>query len=99
MKKKNAPPYSLVARLQLQRNPLWTGTLALYPIVSDNKRTGYRPRPVKEAEAIELFGLLDMKSRPGFQKEFSLEKDDRGWYFSRSFTIYPKNAPLQNSII
>lgn len=91
-KKNNAPPYSLICRLQLQRNPHWTGIIELYPIVSDNRKTGYRPRPVQEAEAIELFDLLGMRSQLNFQKDFSLDMNERGWFMSRSFTKGTKYA-------
>ena len=44
---KKAPPYSLVARLELEENgPSVTKRLRLYPIESDNRKTGFMSRTV-----------------------------------------------------
>ena len=56
-----APPYSLAARLRLAADAdgrtRITG-LRLYPIVSDNRRTDYRPRPVTREEAADVRRLF-----------------------------------------
>ena len=81
----NAPPYSLIGRLSLGRSHSgWTGTLKLYPIVSDNRQTGYRPRPVKETEALEVFQFLSTGRKLDFDRAFELQRDERGWYIART---------------
>lgn len=90
-KRNNAPPYSLICRLDLKRaDDLWAGSLRLYPIVSDNRETGYRPRPVREAEAIEIYSLLDRHVEKGFREAFVLERDERGWYLARTTPLSPR---------
>ncbi len=56
----NAPPYSLVGRLVVE--PEGDGLakrLQLLPIVTDNRLTDFRPRPVTEAEFAEVTSLLE----------------------------------------
>ena len=56
-----APPYSLAARLRLVADADGRTRiigLRLYPIVSDNRRTDYRPRPVTQDEAAEVRRLF-----------------------------------------
>lgn len=56
-----APPYSLAARLRLAPGADGRTRIAglrLYPIVSDNRRTDYRPRPVTQDEALDVQRLL-----------------------------------------
>ncbi|MEX0827656.1 MAG: CapA family protein, partial [Haliea sp.] len=89
-KRNNAPPYSLICRLDLKRaDSRWAGTLRLYPIVSDNRGTRYRPRPVREAEALEIYSLLDHNTESGFREAFVLERDERGWYLARTTPLSP----------
>ncbi|NEE04096.1 CapA family protein [Phytoactinopolyspora halotolerans] len=77
--KLGAPPYSLVARLTLSHGER---TLRLYPIVTDNRRTGYQSRPVTAAEFTEVHTLLaDRTNAPDdFRREFRAAEDDRGRY-------------------
>ena len=49
------PPYSLMARLTISSTQM---LLRLYPIVTDNRRTGYQPRPVTATELAEVWELL-----------------------------------------
>jgi len=64
--------------------------LKLYPIVSDNRATGYRPRPVREVEAIELHNILESNGPLGFSEAFMLDRDERGWYLARISPISPR---------
>ena len=90
-KRKKAPPYSLICRLDLKRaESRWAGTLRLYPIVSDNRETRYRPRPVREAEALEVYNLLDQHTEAGFREAFVLERDERGWHLVRTTPLSPR---------
>jgi len=54
-----SPPFSLVARLVARPRPHgWSVSVRLYPIVSDNRLTDYRPRFVTDAEFDQVRGLL-----------------------------------------
>jgi len=66
---KQAPPYSLIARLQLGETP----RLLLYPIVTDNARVDYRPRFATRAEFVRARNLLGL----GLPAE---AEDAYGWY-------------------
>jgi hypothetical protein len=74
----DAPPYSFVARLMI--GGAKQVSLRLYPFMCDNRRTGYRSRPVEKAELAEIFSILREKSRdpPRFDAAFSLGDDPRG---------------------
>lgn len=79
-----APPYSLVARLDLARESGLAGCLRLYPILSDNRVTGFRPRPVDSSEAREVHALLRNRaaSASDFDAAFALARDERGWHLA-----------------
>lgn len=66
-----APPYSLVARITVSADRI---LLRLYPIVTDNRRTGYQPRPVTNAELTEVWELLLARTNAPaeFRREFDL---------------------------
>jgi poly-gamma-glutamate capsule biosynthesis protein CapA/YwtB (metallophosphatase superfamily) len=84
-KKLKAPPYSMVARLDLQSvEGRWATRLRLYPIVSDNSATNFFPRPVNEEEAKEVFGILQRRGQHTFNQEFSLGQDHRGYFVERT---------------
>lgn len=91
--KLNAPPFSLVARLDLeQQGGGIAGCLRLYPIVSDNLETGFRPRPVREREALEVYDVLAGRGDSGFRDDFTLELNERGWHLHRSMPLSPRVA-------
>jgi UDP-N-acetylmuramoyl-tripeptide--D-alanyl-D-alanine ligase len=83
--KYGALPFSLVARLEvgLDKSGIW-GSLRLYPIFSDNRRTGFRPRPVTESEAIPIRDILQARSSTWDASKASiyLDRDERGWFVS-----------------
>jgi poly-gamma-glutamate capsule biosynthesis protein CapA/YwtB (metallophosphatase superfamily)/D-alanine-D-alanine ligase-like ATP-grasp enzyme len=84
-KKLKAPPYSMVARLDLQSvEGRWATRLRLYPIVSDNIATNFFPRPVNEQEANDVFGILQRQGQRIFSQEFSLGQDHRGYFVERT---------------
>ncbi len=82
------PPYSLAATLGLAS----TGSdlhrsLKLYPLLSDNRLTDYRPRFVDAGEFDEIRALLTMRN-PGLTKEadaFRVGYDGIGWHFQIHF--------------
>lgn len=92
-RKYGAPPFSLVARLDVTGGQAGCAALLkLYPIVSDNRATGYRPRPVDQAEAIEVAAALrERETAPGrFDREFALSHDGRGWFFAPRSALSPR---------
>jgi hypothetical protein len=90
--KLKAPPYSLVSRLELDCGVERRAALRLYPIVSDNKRTGYTPRPVDREEAGEVFALMKAKAPDAekFSRRFRLALDARGWHLSLRRPLSPR---------
>lgn len=91
-KKNNAPGYSFVARLDIEfAKGTPTGDLRLYPIVSDNRRTGFRPRPVTESEMADVVAAL--KSRPlcvGFESYLRVNLDSRGFHLQVLGDLSPR---------
>ncbi|NNK79210.1 MAG: hypothetical protein HKP40_10905 [Litoreibacter sp.] len=93
--KLGAPPFSLVARLNLQRHAKrWATRLRLYPIVSDNRITGFSPRPVTEKEALEVYDILTERGQRIFQQSFSLGQDSRGYFVERAGPVSRRCAQL-----
>ena len=82
--KLGVPPYSLVARLKLVKiDNRWSYRLRLYPIVSDNRRTLYQPRPVTEEEMVDVYNVLTAKGQRIFQQEYHLGQDGRGYFLEK----------------
>ncbi|MDR4653267.1 MAG: CapA family protein [Nitrosomonas sp.] len=80
--KHNAPPYSLIACLNLQEKAgVISSVLKLYPILTDNQRTAYQSRPVNETEITEVAELL-LRHSPSVPNEtFKWKYDYFGYYF------------------
>lgn len=79
----DAPPYSLLARLIVRaEGDLLRRGLHLYPIVTDNLRTGYQTRFVTEQEFAEVQRLLQDQSRDaaGARPSVSCGEDAHGRY-------------------
>jgi UDP-N-acetylmuramoyl-tripeptide--D-alanyl-D-alanine ligase len=90
----DAPPFSLVARLDVERKGSGlTAALRLYPIVSDNLTTHFRPRPVQAVEAVEVYDVLLRRSGGGVRDDFALERDERGWCLTATRPISPRFVP------
>lgn len=92
-----APPYSLVARLEVAREEHGlSGCLRLYPILSDNRTTGFRPRPVSSSEARELHAQLRGRAASAgeFDATFALDRDERGWHLASVGAISRRIGPL-----
>jgi UDP-N-acetylmuramoyl-tripeptide--D-alanyl-D-alanine ligase len=86
----HAPPFSLVARLDLERQSSGlTADLRLYPIVSDNLATHFRPRPVQASEAVEVHDVL-FRRGGAVRDDFALERDERGWCLTATRPISPR---------
>jgi UDP-N-acetylmuramoyl-tripeptide--D-alanyl-D-alanine ligase len=82
--KLNASPFSAIVRLTLQRHGKeWRDHLRLYPIHSDNRATGFRPRPVNEVEAKDVFAYLSTQEPRLFEPWYALGHDERGWFIER----------------
>jgi len=56
-------PFSLVVRLAFGSDPAAPPAIRLYPIFSDNRITGYRPRPAGEAEANTVLSAIQSRKR------------------------------------
>jgi|GEM_PF-1271463 hypothetical protein len=84
-KKFDIKPYSLIGRLRLRlQNGHVNRTLNLYPIQSDNRRTGYQSDFVSEAEfdKVMRFYMPTTSPRNGIQSCVITGKDKFGYYFS-----------------
>lgn len=85
-----SPTFSLVARLEIEDGDPVTGIgadLHIYPIMSDNRETGFRPRPVRKSEAVQVYNILAGQSGARFREDFDLEHGDRGWYIGRTIPL------------
>ncbi len=61
-KKLNAPPYSLVACLQItEENLNWNINCRFYPIITDNKRTKYNSRTLMQSEKQKFEHFINSK--------------------------------------
>lgn len=61
----SAHPYSLIAMVILEpEDKGFTGEVRLYPIMSDNRRTGYKSRFVSGEEFLEVLALLEQNCKP-----------------------------------
>lgn len=91
---KGAPPYGLIARVQASAADRDDAAappalrVALYPIITDNKRTNYRPRFVTGAEFGAVEALLSAHS-PDAMAEARRGRDAHGWFLE----LPPPPAP------
>ncbi len=77
----SAPPLSLIARLDLKPEiEGWSSALKLYPIVTDNRRTGFQVQPVDRAMLASAYSLLAERApdASAFRSHFELGEDERG---------------------
>ncbi|HVR68195.1 MAG TPA: CapA family protein [Verrucomicrobiae bacterium] len=85
---RKVPPYSLAARLELSNEgAALQRKLKLYPLLSENRKTNFRPRFVDAAEFDEIGALLKMRN-PGLSKDadaFRTGCDGIGWHFEIHF--------------
>jgi len=69
----NAPPFSLVARLRLRPDGEdWRRAIRLYPIVSDNRLTDYKPRLLRDDE-LDSVRYLAVERRRGTRLRHGLD--------------------------
>jgi UDP-N-acetylmuramoyl-tripeptide--D-alanyl-D-alanine ligase/cyanophycin synthetase/poly-gamma-glutamate synthesis protein (capsule biosynthesis protein) len=78
-----AAPYSLVAKLAFASRR--GQTLRLYPIFSDNEKTGYQPRFVDDAEFEAVLDLLQSHSPDGegLTRQAARGRDETGLYLEQ----------------
>jgi UDP-N-acetylmuramyl pentapeptide synthase/acylphosphatase/poly-gamma-glutamate capsule biosynthesis protein CapA/YwtB (metallophosphatase superfamily) len=89
----SAPPYSLVARLELTaENDGWSSELRLYPIVTDNRRTKFRVQPVDQPLLTEVYSLLSEKAPDSgsFRSNFKPAEDDYGQHIKLIRPLSPR---------
>ncbi len=80
-RKMKALPYSLIVRLELEEQPqLWAVKEKYYPLFSDNKKSNFKPRPLKTSEAEELLAELEQKNQDQTAPPLALETDQKGCY-------------------
>ena len=83
--KLNALPYSMLVRLQIEENNGgWKAEPHFYPIVTDNRKTGFNVRLADSKECYELYGKLIKKTdnANGFITIYEKSKDQHGYFFS-----------------
>ncbi len=81
-KKFNVPPYSLIFHLEsIERETGWHSREKFYPLLTDNRKTGFNTRPVNEGEAEFLLKLMRKKTPPGTPGKLSSGKDRQGNFF------------------
>lgn len=83
----DAPPFGLVARLEVEPKGerVWRVNLKAYPILSNNRDTGYKPRPVTAEEFERVAEVVGSKSGASFSERFKAGRDERGWGFCYDF--------------
>jgi UDP-N-acetylmuramoyl-tripeptide--D-alanyl-D-alanine ligase len=82
------PPYSLAARLELTADgPALKRRLKLYPLLSENRLTNFRPRFVDAAEFATVRSILTERNPSLSQEADSLSSgyDGFGWHFEIDF--------------
>lgn len=85
--KYDAPPYGLVARVGLDyKDGRWQVQLRLYPILSDNQRSGHRPSPVDEQGFRDVWAALTKMDLDGsFARHARAARDSLGYHIAFSF--------------
>jgi hypothetical protein len=84
-KRRNLPPYSFIARLNIQNiNNSLVQKMLLYPIISDNIMTDFKPRFVEEQEFNQVRAILTSHSFNMLEntKFFDFGQDTYGYYVS-----------------
>ena len=77
----SAPPFSLVARLTMGlEDDRWSSSLKLYPLVTDNVRTDFRPHAINSAALSRVYTLLadTAPNEADFREHFEPDEDERG---------------------
>lgn len=81
-KKMQAPPYSLIIKLQLlESEGDWIIEPQYYPIVTDNKLTDFNVRRANELESRELLNILNSKVKNRLPTRLDIKENDEGYYF------------------
>lgn len=83
-RKNKAHPYSWVIRFTFtEKEDTWEIEPRFYPIVTDNRRTGFSPRPINESEARKLTHLLHERAGQRKSKTFyGIHQDELGFYYT-----------------
>lgn len=87
-------PYSLVARLQLAPGK---ARLRLYPFFCDNRVSGFRNRPVTDAEFDEVLATLERRPIPHgpLRDAFGPGRDERGFYLETRGALSPRFGTMR----
>ena len=86
--KHGVPPFSLLAEITIVAASASPIVLRLYPIVTDNKKTDYRPRYVTDREFTKVMDLQRNRSNLGerFDEIVSNGRDEFGLFLEYRFT-------------
>lgn len=87
--KLSVPPYSLIAKVIITETETgWATNLMFYPIMSDNKKTGFNVQP------------LDSRTAKDFQGEIGeLRKDNTGYYYLHGISTRVKMDAVDNDVL
>lgn len=98
---KGMPPFGLVARLEAA--PVasrWNVVLRLYPILSDNRLTNHRPRPVTHEEFTQVYEVLTGRDEDGTFEGIAVPaQDDRGFHLMHAFGEDPPPLPRRTESV
>ena len=89
--KVNAPPYGLAAQVVIEANGSGFD-LKLYPLLSDNLDTDYRPRPVDEASFRKVWDLLRARGDSVLASQVTVGKDRAGRFLRLALPSSPNTA-------
>jgi UDP-N-acetylmuramoyl-tripeptide--D-alanyl-D-alanine ligase len=90
----SAPPFSLIARIEFRPKLIgWSAALKIYPIISDNRQTNFRPQPIASSTLSSVHALLANHApdgRASFNANFKMGEDDRGPHIFLTQPISPR---------
>jgi len=89
----SVPPFSLIVRLDIApKDNGWSSALKVYPIVTDNIRTGFQVQPVDRAMLASVYALLAERApdEGAFRKYFRADEDARGLHLALTRPISPR---------
>src|SRR5699024_1278039 len=88
-KKLQAPPYSLITKLQITENKGdWSVEPEFYPIVTDNRLTDFNVRKVNKSESNELLNTLNAKIPQNTNNILESKKLNSTYYLKLVDTAY-----------
>jgi|GEM_PF-1911929 len=94
-KKLQAPPYSLITKLQITENKgEWSIEPEFYPIVTDNRLTDFNVRKVNKLECNELLNILNTKIPQKNNNILENRKINNTYYYK---LVNPANSVVEKN--